>query len=241
MSIFDTLFGSSTAPAATAPEGTSAPAAPAAPAASTTSTAEGASTSQDAAKENKSPLDQYTELWKNDPTKKADQSSTVFNVDQQKLLEAASKVDFTKAITPDMLAAIKAGGEGANEAFIDAINKVSQLNYAQSTLAASKIVEQALAQAEVKFAERVPNMIKRQQASDSLITANPALSHPAAQPIIYAIQHQMAAKYPDATPTELQRMATEYLENFANLAMPKKPETTKSQSVKNETDWSEWL
>lgn len=189
----------------------------------------------------KSPLDAFTDLWKNEPKSEGQQEQpNMFNVDPQKLMEAAAKVDFAKVIKPEQVQAISAGGEGAVKAFMDAMNGVSQAVYAQSALLNTKIVERAMEQAETKFAERVPGLIKRHQVSDSLRTENPALSHPAAQPLIAALESQMAVKFPNATVAELNQMAKDYISSFASAAVPKKEEPATSGKSNKETDWSTW-
>lgn len=188
-----------------------------------------------------SPLDAFSDLWKNEPIPEGQQQApNMFNVDPQKLMEAASKVDFAKVITPDQMQAITAGGEGAVKAFAESMNKVSQAVYAQSAMASTKIVEQAIKQAETKFAEQVPALIKKHQVSDSLRTENPALSHPAAQPLIQALESQLTVKFPSATVAEIRQMATDYISSFASAAIPKKEEPA-SKSSKKETDWSGFL
>lgn len=189
----------------------------------------------------KSPLDQFTDLWKNDPKQLEGNQQQTFNVDHAKLMEAASRVDFSKVITPDQLKAIGTGGEGAITAFSEALNKVAQTVYAQSAVASTEIVKQAISQAETKFASQVPSIVKRHQVSDGLRTDNPALSHPAAQPIITALEQQFTSKYPNATSSELRALATSYLTSFNDAVNPQKQALDTTTGNKGETDWSKFL
>lgn len=186
-------------------------------------------------------MDQFNDLWKPAESPAGGAPKGMFNVDPAKLMEAAGRMDFSKAVTPDQLQAISAGGDAAVSAFAAAMNKVAQTVYAQNAMATTKIVEQALAQSKESFMGELPQHIKRQQASDTLRTENPAFSHPAAAPILGALQQQMAVKFPNATASELANMSKQYLENFSDML--KKPEQTNSQSStkSGDTDWSTFI
>lgn len=116
------------------------------------------------------------------------------NVDPQKLMEAARKTDFSKAISSNQLEAIAGGGQEAVAAFASAMNSVAQTVYANSALATTKIVEQALMKAQQQYDAKIPGLIKRQTVSDTLRTENPMFSNPAVQPLISALEAQLAVK-----------------------------------------------
>lgn len=192
--------------------------------------------------ESKAPLDQFNTLWETDPNNTAPGTESIFaNLDPAKIFEAAKNANFAGTISQENLQAISQGGEPAMRAFQEAMNAATQAVFAQSTLATTKIVEQALAKQAAKYEEAIPNLVRKHAASDSLHTENPALSNPAAQPIISAIQAQLAIKHPNATATQLKTMAKDYLENFANLVTPTKepPKDPKAQS--DDVDWSSFL
>lgn len=194
----------------------------------------------------KTPLDDFAKLWETDPNAAAPANTSVFgDVDPKKFMEAAGKVNFSKAITPDQLTAIAAGGEAGVAAFAAAMNSVAQNVYAQASFASTKITEQALAKARETFEASIPNLVKQQNASDALRGENPIFSHPAAAPILQAVQSQMAVKFPNATATELTAMAKTYLENFATgiTAPATAAAATKAnaEKTKGETDWSTFL
>lgn len=186
------------------------------------------------------PLDAFAELWKNEPPKEGETPPGVFgNVDPKRFMEAAAKVDFSKAITPETLQAIQAGGEEGVKAFAAAMNSVAQNVYAQASFASTKITEQALEKARQAFIAEIPNHIRASTASESLRAENPIFSHPAAAPILGAVQSQLAVKFPQASAAELTAMAKTYLENFASGVSPKKVEEPSSKT--KETDWSSFL
>lgn len=194
-------------------------------------------------KQNQSPLDQFKDLWKNDPNPDAANAPQGFlNADPQKIMEAASKVDFAKVITPELATRIKAGGEDGFMASMEAMNKMNQASYANSSIAATKIVEAALAKAQEKFTAQIPDLIKKHQVGDSLRTENPALSHPAAQPILTALQQQFTTKFPNATVAEINQMAKDFLVSFATATNPQKPtDETGGGKKGKEEDWMSWL
>lgn len=186
-----------------------------------------------------SPLDAFSELWKNDPNA-ANPDAPYFAPDFASIQKAASAQDFSGAITAEDLQGIAQGGEAAVKAFASAMNRISQDVYARSAYAATKIAESGLTRAESRIKGSVPEIIRRSTVSESLRSENPAFSHPAAQPMIGAIQQQMATKYPNASAAELRTMATDYLTNFASLVNPPK-DTTGTKTKANEPDWDSLL
>ena len=187
------------------------------------------------------PFDGFDKLWETDPNASNAADQSVFGtIDPQKVFEAARGANFSSAITPEMLAAVTAGGEGASVALQQAINAATQAAFAQSTLATTKLIEQAITKTNAKNLADLPGLVKRHTAADSLQGENPALSNPAAAPIIAAIQSQMALKHPNATASELKALATKYLANFAEVVKPTKaPEAPKP--AEGEVDWSSFL
>lgn len=195
---------------------------------------------------NKSPLDQFAELWKNDTNNSGnDSNKSFFNVDQKKLMEAAGKVDFAKVIKPEQLQAISKGGDEGIAAFTQAMNAVSQTVYAQSAFATSKIVEQALAKAKEDFEAGIPALIKKHAVNDSSRSKNPALSHPAIQPLVEGIQAQLQQKFPNATTAELEDMTSKYFEHvsgvFKGSSQEQQQNSRSNKGSRGETDWESFL
>jgi hypothetical protein len=189
-----------------------------------------------------SPMDQFKELWQPSDTD-AKGPQPLINVDPKQIAEAARKTDFSKMISAEQLAAISKGGEEAGAAFMQAMNSVAQGVYAQSAFATSKIVEQAVAKARDQFNADIPAHVKKLQVSDTLRNENPVFNHPAASPILGAVEAQMTAKYPNASASEITSMAKQYLENFANAinAPKQKAEAEKAAKGSKETDWTNFL
>lgn len=246
MDMFSKITGSAPAPATTqsngpAPEGNIPPSAAINSATvSTPGTAPNGAIPVVTTDSMKSPLDQFNTLWDTDPNAAKPAESMFANLDSKKVMETAAKVDFTKVVSPEILQKINAGGEGAMQAMMEAMGKMSQMSFAQSTLATTKIVEQALKEQEAKFNSELPTHIKRQTVSNTLHDENPALSHPAAQPILEAIKTQMTVKYKNATASEISAMAKDYLASFASAISPVKVNEDTSNAGQGGTDFSNW-
>lgn len=242
MDMFSGMLGNN-APAAAAP----APAAATVPGAiPATAAATGATDSGTApngtipATTEATPLDQFSDIWKNEATGDAKPAGVFGEIDPKRFMEAAGKVDFSKSISADHLKAVAAGGEDAVKAFAAAMNAVAQNVYAQSSFASTKITEQAIAKAKESLMAELPQHIRNQSANESLRAENPIFSHPAASPILGAVQSQLAVKFPQATAAELTTMAKQYLEHFANgITSTNKKQEPETKS--KETDWSTFL
>lgn len=190
------------------------------------------------------PLDEFKDLWQNAPVDPGapSKSGAVFgDVDPKKFMEAAGKINFAQHITPDILQAIQQGGDGAVQALATAVNTATQGVYAQSSYAATKMIDQALAKAREQFLGELPQHIKKQNVSDTLRAENPIFSNPAVQPIISALEAQMAVKYPNASSSELTAMAKQYVSALGTSFAPKPPETQQQQNASKDYDWSTFL
>lgn len=194
---------------------------------------------QQVIEEVKAPLDSFTKLWETDPNAKPTDNSIFGNFDPKTVIDAAKQANFAGLVSQDNLAAIAAGGDAAVKAYQDSLNQVTQAVFAQSTLATTKIIEEAIAANNAKHAASLPELVKRHSASSSLLAENPALSSPAAAPIIKAVEAQIAIKHPNATAAELTSMAKSYLSEFAKTVSPAPKVETKADPA--EVDWSKYL
>lgn len=256
MSIFSSLFGGA-APAATpaAPAASPTPGAgqpgniPAQPAdqtaASTGTAPNGTVPAGSAAPTDPatvSPLDQFKDIWQ--PNANPNAPEPLINVDPKSLAEAAKKTDFSKMIQPEQLQAIAQGGEAGVAAFAAAMNQVAQGVYAQSAFATTKIVEQAVNKAREQFQNDIPAHVKRLNVSESLRSENPALSHPAAAPVLGALEQTLTQKHPNASSAEITQMAKQYLTSLGEAFTA--PQTaanaaTAAANAPKDTDWSSYL
>lgn len=185
-----------------------------------------------------SPLDSFKDIWQTPTNTDPNADAPMFaNLDPAKLMESARKVDFTKTISPELIQKIQAGGAEASQAFMEALNHAVQTGYAQSALATTKIVEQALTKQQAKFDAQLPTMVKKFSANESLLSNNPLLQNPAIQPLVGALQEQLVRKNPNATSAEIQQQVNDYFAALGNSFAPK-PKEVKPSGGKQDEDWS---
>lgn len=244
MSVFQKIFGSpapAPAPAPAAPGVTNNlnnNPAPPAPHSSSTTDPNGVVPPGAADKPEPTPIDKFSKVWETDPDN-SNKPPADGGLTPEKMLEAAGKVDFSRVLDQESLQKITAGGEGAVEALAGLLNKTAQTVYGQSTVVAKKLVDQAVEQAEARFAAQVPNLVKRQSMRDGLVSENPAFNHPAVAPIVEVLQQQMAQKHPNATATELQSLAKEYFAAAAGVLSPQKKAAAAPGA--GEVDWDSYV
>lgn len=196
----------------------------------------------------KSPLDAFSDLFTIDKDAKQKPAvGSVFEVDPVKIKDASKQMDFTKNISDELLEKIRGGGEEATSALIAAMNQMSQTNYAYAVALATQMAKKASEHTLEQVQALVPDLVRNLRANEDFSNENPALNHPAAQPLIKAMMQQFATKYPDASPKELRVKATEYLSTFgklfqtddnAGLLDKTKPGV---KTGPQETDWSKYL
>ena len=190
------------------------------------------------------PLADFADIWKDaptDPNAPPKDSSVFGNVDPNKLLEAAKKINFAEAATPEQKAAILAGGEEAVKAMIEVVNQTAQRSYAQSAYASTRMVETAIAKAREQFAAELPQLIKKTNVSNSLREDNPIFSNPAVAPIMDALETRLTIKYPNASASEITNMAKAYVEQLGTSFAPKAPEPKLPKGSRVEEDWGKFL
>lgn len=256
MSIFDTLFGKAPVAAAPAPQQpqqqqqTTTPgnipdsAATKSQAVSTTGTApNGTVPVNDATKDGatKSGLDQFADIWDTSAQPGA-QGQPLFNISQEKVMEAARKQDFiAQAATKEQLDKIMAGGAEAAQAMMEIMNTVAQNSFAQSALAATKLIDGALDKGGFARLSDVDTRVKNISVTNTLQQENPVFAHPAAQPMLDAVKNQLMVKYPNATPNELTAMAKNYLTEFVTAATPQQQAQTPqgNKGNRSEPNWGE--
>lgn len=189
------------------------------------------------------PLDEFKNLWEapkeGDPTPPNFDPTKLFQIDPAKIQAAVGQMDFTQSVTPDLLQQVTAGGEGAVQALAKVMNTVAQTAFAQSMLGASKLVETAMVKANDSLDARMKEGIRQQQISTQIRETNPALNHPAAQPLVAALEAQFTQKYPTASPTEITKMAQDYLVKFASVANPSSP--SQQQTTPPGEDWEKFF
>lgn len=189
--------------------------------------------------ETQSPAPKFNDLWE-PPVQDKTQTEQQPGLTPEKMLEAASKVDFKRVLDAENLAKIKAGGDDAVQALAELLNKTAQTVYGQSTVVAQKLVESEVARAREEFTKMLPGKIKATSAREALLSQNPAFAKPTIAPIVEAVQSQLQTKYPNASTEELNAMAKEFFQNAASdFAPPTKQATGKKGP--DDIDWDELL
>ncbi|MFZ1301765.1 MAG: hypothetical protein WAQ27_04315 [Candidatus Microsaccharimonas sp.] len=246
---FSKIFGSGTpAPAPATPNPTNNPAQnqpPAQPASSTVTAPNGTVPADGNKPGEQSPTAKYADLWEPPKTEEPKPGEQSQALTPEKMLEAASKVDFRKVLDQESLAKIQAGGPEAVGALADLLNKTGQTVYGQSVVVSKRLIDDAVQQARTEFMKELPSLVRRQTAQEALISDNPAFKDPAVAPVVAAVQAQMQAKFPKATASELNEMAREYLRNAASVLSsdPKAlaAQTAATRKKSDAEDWDSWM
>lgn len=185
------------------------------------------------------PLANYADLWQAPENPASNSISDIFNIDTGKLHEAAKNIDFTKALTPDLVQKIQGGGQDAMTAVIEAMSSMSQYTFANNAAMTAKLVQAALEKVQTKYDKRVEDLIRSRQLDDQLVDSNPAFNNPAAKPIIDSLTSQFRVKHPNATSREIAVMVNDYLNDFSKMFTPgDQKSAAKNSSSNKEVDWS---
>lgn len=187
----------------------------------------------------KSGLDAFADIWQANPNA-GQQGQPLFNVSQEKMMEAARKQNFVNGIDPQLLEKAAAGGQEGVQALMQVINLATQNAYAQSAFAGTKLIEGALDKSQFARVSDLDTRFKSLSVSNNLQAENPIFTNPAAKPMLDAIQSQLLVKYPNATPNELTNMAKTYLNEFVTAANAPQAQQQQQQQAKAKQgdDWS---
>lgn len=191
----------------------------------------------------KSPFAEFEKLW--DTPKPVDgqiQDEPIrFNIDASKVQQSAKQIDFTKTVTPALLERINAGGEGAMQAMMQAMNEMGQTIFAQSMMAGTRVLENGLETSHQRLSRTLPETIRKQNVSTTLRESNPLFSNPATAPMLKMLESQLTSQFPTATPQQIAEHARNYLVSFAGEAAKLNPETQAQASFQagREIDWSQ--
>lgn len=175
--------------------------------------------------QNKSPLAEFAGLWDTPPAPKEgeavqpdwnEHSSIVpeLNVDPKKMFEAARRIDFSKVMNPEKVAAALKGDAAA---FTEVINTVAQATFANMAMSATKISKAMMSQmAEKLYSGALPHHFRRHAVNSQIDTDLPILSDPAVAPMFESFKQQMQVKYPKASAQEISQLAKKMVTAFAD-------------------------
>lgn len=184
-----------------------------------------------------SPLAEFNTLW--DTAPKVETPAAPTGLNQADVATAVSKIDFTSAITPEHLAAISAGGEGAIAALQASLNSVAQSTLVHSTMVNDKLMAKTVADALAQQEAKLPALLRSQNAANHLKETNPLFDNPAIKPVIEATQAQLLEKFPNATQAELTTMTNNYIQAMGSAFAP--APVVNDGNGADTTDWDAYL
>jgi hypothetical protein len=221
-----------------APAAPNSGAAPATPGAQPPTTPEVTPTSQ---------LDNYNTLWQTATTADGKPAplpvdpltQPVFQLDPAKVAATANQMDFTAGIQPELIT--KALG-GDAQALMDLLNTTARNVASAVTINSGNMVNQGLLANNQRVKETLPQHIRNTQLMD-MTDDNPALSHPAVQPLVTALKQMAFQKNPNASPQDVHKQITNYLTGLSTAITESSPQAVQTRQVaaKKETDWEVFL
>lgn len=201
-----------------------------------------ASTEQIPESKQPSPMDEFVGLWNTPKPKEGEvqDAPIAFTVDPNKVMEAASKIDFTSGISAESMQKMQTGGAEGVQEMLKLINKASQQAFAQASMTATKVTESGLEQTYQRATRQLPSMVRKETIGQALREDNPLFSNPATAPVLQALETQFVQQYPSATPAQIKAYAQRYLSNFATEISNNSPEgrSKVKQASAFDQDWS---
>lgn len=130
------------------------------------------------------------------------------NADPAKIAESLKNLDLASNISPELIA--KLGIQ--DPAALNAVLNANSQNLLQTVLPLIfKSVDQAVGQMGNRVSDHLPKHVRQTVVADKLLVDNPQLNNPAILPVVTAIQQQVEAKFPNASPAEVQAKIEQYL------------------------------
>ncbi len=176
-----------------------------------------------------SPLDKFNDLWKMEPTQ--GNQAPNFRIDPEQLGKVTSQMDFSRSVSQQDLEQIVNGGEEAVGALMNVLNGVGRQIFSMNAQFTSHMTEQGYSTAQQAIDAGLPNLVKKQFSQNELFQSNPKLKEPALQPLVMAIQSQVAQKYPNATPSEVNAMVDQYFTEVVGKSFTKEDPKAQSQAA----------
>lgn len=196
MSIFGNLFSGQRAAKAAAPSPAPAP------------TGDDGAGDKNKAPTVDSQLAELGEVWKIDPAKApapSQQPGYFANVDPKKIAAAVGQMDFTGAISPELMERVKAGDTSA---LSEMLNNNSRATMQAMLTTIPGIMAPVLQQAEQRAAEAATAATKRNRLGEAS-TGNPVLDSPAFKPMLDAMKQVHAANNPQLSPEQVTQVVVE--------------------------------
>ena len=164
-----------------------------------------------------SPLDAFAGLWQTQQQQqKADPLSAEvipMGADQlQALQQRVSSVNFLSGVKPESIAAALGGDQAA---FMSVINSAVQAAMLQSVRVNNTMLNAAMNQRTADIMKALPSNVQQALTSNQLRQDLPIFNHPAAAPMLAALEQNLLTNQPGITPAQASQVARDYLQNFA--------------------------
>lgn len=189
----------------------------------------------------KSPLDQYGELFNIEPEKDA-QGNPVqkptgdepfFNMDEEKFQATVNKMNFIPESAQETLKKVQ---EGDMSALPELMNQMVRYGYSQNVNLTRHMMEDLGKGVTSRVNQSVPDKFQELQVAGAL-QGNQSLNHPAIKPVATALAQQVRAKYPNATPQEVQEQVVGFIKTMGQSLNEPADSDRENQQQPNRYDW----
>lgn len=192
-------------------------------------------------------LDNYSGLWQTATTADGKPAplpvdpltQPVFQLDPAKVTATAQQMDFTAGIQPELIT--KALG-GDAQALMDLLNTTARNVASAVTINSGNMVNQGLLANNQRLTNSLPQHIRNTQLMD-MPEDNPALAHPAVQPLVTALKQMAFQKNPNASPQDVHKQITDYLTGLSTAISESSPQAIQQRqtTAKKEQNWEVFL
>lgn len=163
-----------------------------------------------------SPLDAFAGLWQ---TTQQDQKADPLTAEVipmgaeqlQALQQRVSNVNFLSGVKPESVAAALGGDQAA---FMSVINSAVQAAMLQSVRVNNTMLNAAVNQRTQEIMKALPSNVQQALTSNQLRQDLPIFNHPAAAPVLSALEQNLTLNQPGITPAQATQVAKSYLQNF---------------------------
>lgn len=186
-----------------------------------------------------SPVAKFDDLWTMEPTQS--NQAPNFKLDPQHLSKVSSQMDFSRAVSQEDLGKIAQGGEEAVGALMNVLNTVGRSIFSMNAQFTSHMTEQGYNTAQKAIDTGLPSLVKKQFSQNELFQTNPKLKEPALQPLVMAIQSQVAQKHPNATPSEVNAMVNQYFTEVVGKSFAPEQDRQQQTAQNQSFDFSSFI
>lgn len=179
------------------------------------------------------PLDVYSKMWEN--ANKASEAPPAFALDPKVVNDVSANLDFTKGISPEVM---QKALSGDTQALMEAINQAGRAAYTTSLTHTSALTDKFIS-ARHEFDSRNVGAQVRNELTASALANTPNYNHPVVKKELNRIASAMAIDNPDASPEQIAKAASKYIQEFANAISP--PAAPSPEATSGETDWAKYL